>query len=90
MERYKDVVEVLQKLPKFSYSVNPSQPEMLIGIHRGVPGYTPLKVCKSKEEAEAMAKRLNDKNNVTEKQRDAMCYGSCFGWHLPIADPDNL
>jgi hypothetical protein len=82
-----DVLEVLKKLPVESFSVLPSEPR-LIGIHRGVPGYTPLRLCESKEAAHEMAARLNKDHGVDDAQAEAMKIGSMFGWHVPGADPD--
>ena len=82
-----DVLATLQKLHPESFSVLPSEPR-LIGIHRGVPGYTPLRLCESKEAAHEMAARLNAERGVDEAQAEAMKCGSMFGWHTPSADPD--
>lgn len=86
-----DVLTVLGKLPERCFSVLASDPTLVIGIHRGVPGYTPLKNHATAEQAEAQAKRLNDQEpgGVTAAQREAMEVGSCFGWHVPGANPDN-
>ena len=83
-----DVLATLQKLPPECYSTYPANRRQLIGIHRGVPGYTPLRVFDSEEEAAAMVKSLNDDMGVTPEQREAMVNGSMFGWHTPSADPD--
>lgn len=84
-----DVLEVLSKLPPQSFATLPGNAKLVIGIHRGVPGYTPLNMHDTAEEAEAQAKRLNDRRGVTNAQREAMLVGSMFGWHVPGADPDN-
>lgn len=83
-----DVLATLQKLPAESFDVLPSDKHQLIGIHRGVPGYTPLRRLESPEAAEEMAKRLNASAGVDDAQRQAMKAGSIFGWHVPGADPD--
>lgn len=52
-------------------------------VRRGHKGYWPL---------EGMSKEAADKRNavlgVTPAMRESMTYGSVFGWHIPLADPD--
>lgn len=83
-----DVLTVLSKLPAVSYDVLPSNPKQVIGIHRGVPGYSPLHIHNTAEDAETQVARLNERKGVTSAQREAMLAGSMFGWHVPAADPD--
>lgn len=83
----RDVLATLQKLPPESFSVLPTEPR-LIGIHRGVPGYTPLRLFESEQAAYEMANRLNAEKGVDAAQAEAMKAGSMFGWHTPSADPD--
>lgn len=83
-----DVLTTLQKLPEKSFAVLPSDPCQVIGIHRGVPGYTPLKRHARPEAAAAQVARLHAGGNVNEYQAEAMLAGSMFGWHVPGADPD--
>lgn len=83
-----DVLETLKKLPPFSYDVLPSNPNQVIRIDRGVPGYTPLRVHNSGKEAAEQVQHLNQQIPVSDNQREAMSAGSMFGWHVPAADPD--
>jgi hypothetical protein len=83
-----DVLETLKKLPPECFSTLPSDRCRLIGLHRGVPGYTPLKRCDTPEAAEDLAAHWNANRGVTDAQREAMIAGSMFGWHVPAADPD--
>lgn len=85
-----DVLATLQKLPPECFSTLPSNPRQLIGIHRGVPGYTPLRVFETEADADDIAERLNADRGVTAAQRSAMVHGSMFGWHVPAADPDDI
>ena len=84
----RDVLATLQKLPAECLTVLRSNPKQLIGIHRGVPGYTPLRECVSEAAAREMATRMNDERGVSDAQLKAMEAGSMFGWHVPGADPD--
>lgn len=84
-----DVLVSLSKLPPRAFTVLLSDPCLVIGLHRGVPGYTPLRRKESAEAAREMADRLNA-GAVTPAQLEAMEIGSMFGWHVPGADPDNL
>lgn len=83
-----DVLETLKKLPAECYSTLPSNPRQLIGIHRGVPGYTPLKIHDTTAQADEQVERMNAARGVTAAQLEAMIIGSQFGWHVPGADPD--
>lgn len=86
-----DVLETLQKLPPRAYVDNPitagtsrrycNTDAPVIGIHRGVPGFTPIYTVLTADE-------LNDSEGVSAAQREAMRNGSMFGWHTPSADPD--
>ncbi len=84
-----DVLAILQKLPPESFDTLPSNSCQLIGIHRGVPGYTPLRILDTPEAAREMADQLNHDRGVTPAQASAMTHGSMFGWHTPSADPDD-
>jgi len=87
-----DVLEVLQKLPPVAYVDNPTTggksrkysntDAPIIGIHRGVPGFTPIYTPRSADELNAM-------EGVTPRQKIAMLNGSMFGWHAKVADPDH-
>ena len=87
-----DVLTTLQKLPPTAYVDNPitagtsrkycNTDAPVIGIHRGVPGYTPIYTPLS-------ASELNDSECVTARHREAMLNGSIFGWHTKCADPDS-
>lgn len=55
---------------------------LLILVQRGVEGYWPCH-CQTVADADA----FNERRGVTPAMREAMLYGSVFGWSLPIADP---
>jgi hypothetical protein len=82
-----DVSAVLQKLPRYAFTVLNSDPCLVIGIERGVPGYTPLRRKHNEAKARAFADQMNE--GVSRAQLEAMEIGSMFGWHVPGADPDH-
>ena len=77
-----DVLENLKKLPKMCASKNPSTGEPIL-IIRGETGYHPLSNGFDID-------RYNARHNIAISQVRAMEYGSCFGWEIPLADPDHL
>lgn len=52
----------------------------VIGIKRGHMGFWPIST-------DATADDLNESMGVSEAQREAMHFGSMFGWGSPGADP---
>ena len=70
----------LSKLPEECYAVLPSDKKKVIKIKRGVNGFYPTTLTPG----EAMA--VNQAENVTAYQLEAMLAGSMFGWHIPAAD----
>lgn len=72
-----------KKLPPFCYSTHPTTGEV-IHIKRGEKGYWQVGLGASAEERNA---RLEPP--PTKAQIEAMTYGSCFGWDVLAADPDN-
>lgn len=81
-----DVLETLKKLPERCFVPLLSDPCLVTGLHRGVPGYTPLRRHDTAEAAQRQCDRLNV--GVTPAQLEAMQIGAMFGWHVPGADPD--
>lgn len=79
-----DMIETLKKLPQYCYNRLPSTKE-IIGIERGVPGYT--KITNLPLGIDTVEK-ANELLGVTKGQAEAMLIGSMFGWHVPGADPD--
>lgn len=53
-------------------------------------GYVPLRRYDTPEEASAVAADMNARSGVEWDQRQAMEYGSCFGWDVPAADVDQV
>ena len=81
-------------LPKYCFSILPSSGE-LITIEKDVNGYRPVAdtwvtcymkqhPCDSQDE---LADLLNKGDGVTKAEREAMTWGSMFGWDSPLADP---
>lgn len=79
------VIPLRSSLPKHCFSVLDSTNE-IIGIERGVMGYTPTVQPPDGQEA---ADRFNEMLGVTKAQAAAMKAGSLFGWDTPAADPKN-
>lgn len=85
-----DVIARLQQLPEVAFVDNPTTvagcrlysntDAPVIGIQRGIPGYTPIYTPLGAEEINAMY-------GVTPPLREAMLMGSMFGWHTKSADP---
>lgn len=83
-------------LPEVCYAYLEGE-NQIVGLLLGRPGYRlpsnlPDALVSDPAPVEAMAwvERQNAKLGVTPAQREAMLAGSLFGWHLPIADPDNF
>lgn len=53
----------------------------IVAVKRGVPGCYAV-------ETEATADELNAQHNVTAAQREAMRFGSMFGWGSRLATPE--
>lgn len=84
----RDMAHVMIDLPVRCF-IGPTAAKKLaidtgFGLHRGVPGYTPLPSL-----TDEGAERLNAQEGVTPAQIEAMQNGSMFGWHVPGADPLN-
>lgn len=69
--------------------------QSLIGINVGDNGYKPLNVdvqagmrLYGVKTTDELADAMNAENGVTREQRQAMQFGSQFGWHLPSANPE--
>ena len=76
-----DVLDTLTKLPKLCAARSPSDNSPIL-IRRGETGYYPYR-------RDLDVDVFNARHGVTPAQREAMLYGSCFGWEAPAADPDN-
>jgi len=74
---------VREKLPPHCYANHPVTGEVIY-IKRGVKGYWQLKQGDTAEQRNARLEPV-----PTRAQIEAMSWGSCFGWDLPCADPDN-
>lgn len=70
----------MAKLPRLCGARNPATGEPIV-IRRGEVGFYP-------QDPDFDPDLWNGLHGVTPAQREAMAYGSCFGWHAPIADPD--
>lgn len=77
-----DLCNNLAKLPAICASRLFSDGSPIL-IRRGETGYYPAPFPDFDVDA------FNRRKGVTPAQREAMLGGSMFGWHLPIADPDN-
>jgi hypothetical protein len=75
-----DVLATLQKLPEICAARLASTGEPIM-IRRGVRGYYP---APPRLDVDAW----NAEHNVSKAQVLAMEVGSCFGWEVPGADPD--
>lgn len=77
-----DVLETLKKLPPLCYTTERSSGKTIM-IKRGERGYYPV-------DSAMTPSQLNAKQNPcpTAAQIWAMENGSCFGWEVPGADPD--
>ncbi|MBR2895581.1 MAG: DUF4314 domain-containing protein [Oscillospiraceae bacterium] len=74
-------------LPEMCFSVSRASGE-LICLKRGESGYYPSQYNTSdREQNETFARHYNEVLGVTSQQRQAMEFGSLFGWNLPGADP---
>lgn len=86
-------------------SIHPDLPEVcyafieddakIVCILRGQLGYSeptnlPADLAGKPVAAKAWVDRKNDAMGVTPAQREAMVAASMFGWHFPLADPDNF
>lgn len=85
----------LDKLPDWCFGRNPST-ETIIRIDKGEMGYSPvankdwpIEIASDKDTSlEALIDRINQHKGVTPAQRQAMQFGSMWGWHIRLADPD--
>jgi hypothetical protein len=68
------------KLPPRAWSVNPTDPCLVICLQTGKMGYFEVGRCGTAEAARAMATRLNEGAGVTPTQATAMECRSMFGW----------
>ncbi|MGH8156621.1 MAG: hypothetical protein ACREPQ_00745 [Rhodanobacter sp.] len=83
-------IENLRKLPERAYVDNldhgqgrrvPQSDAPIIGVVRGESGFNPVYTPLT-------AYELNASEGVTPAQREAMFYGSVFGFEVPAANPD--
>lgn len=76
------------RLPEFCFVVLSTTNEV-VGVHRGVSGYSPTREGNMPWYGQATADKLNEDLGVTKAQATAMMSGSMFGWDIPAANPDN-
>lgn len=79
-------------LPELCYALDPVCNRVIL-IERGGRGYYPVdldKFPRAKIEPESFIMQYNNEMRVTEEQREAMIFGSMFGWDKPGADPASL
>ena len=88
--------ENLLKLPAECFGILPTTGGIIL-ITAGEAGY---KAIKSDSEiiercsrrgmtAQQLVDSMNAEIGVTKAQSQAMQFGSMWGWHIPMADPDN-
>lgn len=84
----------LKKLPEWCFAMHPKK-HIIIRIDRGESGFSltiaedmPYISTKDYKNVYEFIDHLNENIGVTPGQRQAMIFGSMFGWHLPMADPD--
>jgi len=85
----------LDKLPDWCFGRNPST-DTIIRIDKGEMGYSPVAnqdwpKGMAKEQGislDAFIDKINHNIGVTPAQRQAMQFGSMWGWHIRLADPD--
>lgn len=90
-----EAVKNLKKLPKECWSTLAIDGS-LTKIKAGESGYYPIDKNAAEEALRAfecstydeLADKLNKQSSVTKQQRQAMTWGSQFGWHVQAADPD--
>lgn len=71
----------LAKLPAFCFIPNPDTEVLLARLVAGEQGYIPVDSLEDPD-------KLNAALGVSPRQVAAMRFGSMFGWHLGMADPD--
>lgn len=76
-------------LPESCVSVLPSEPNQMICVRKGMPGFNRHARMENAEGARKQVDDLNRGRDVTRAQEEAMLAGSMFGWGVPAADPRN-
>lgn len=74
-------------LPERCYATLPSDKDQVIVIKRGEKGHFYKTDIRGNEyiSGEQLAKELNDRIGVTEREAECMLIGSIFGWDVPGA-----
>jgi len=84
--KVQDEVLIARGLPAVAYVCNGSKryhPDaQVIAVRRGETGFYPIYT-------QASADSLNESEGVTGEQREAMLWGSMFGWDTPGANPNS-
>ena len=76
---HRTMAERLADLPEYCWALNPTDSTPIL-IRKGQRGYWPAP-------RDVDVDALNRRVKVTPAQREAMLYGSVFGFDAPIADP---
>lgn len=83
------VVPLRSSLPDRCYTVVPKTSELAI-IRKGMLGYVTCEISNEDGKSTSeVAKEMNKKLGITQKQEAAMLAGSHFGFETPSADPKN-
>ena len=69
--------------PDIAVCINPTDGSLIL-VKRGEVGFWEAPQFNGDR---ALADKFNDRRGVTPAMRESMQMGSCFGWHVPGADP---
>ena len=70
--------------PEMAACILPADGSIVL-VKRGEVGYWPAPMF---HDDPVEADRYNERHGVTPAMRESMQMGSCFGWHVPGANPD--
>lgn len=82
----------MNALPELCYAIDPVTDRAVI-LQRGTSGYYPVDHDKfpfAKRDPAAFVLQQNTAMQITDEQREAMIFGSMFGWDTPGADPEGM
>jgi len=81
--------ENISRLPNKCFGIEKRTNNVII-IVAGESGFYPHSQDVPKGyHVEEFINELNESIGITVAERSAMEFGSCFGWDIPLADPDN-